>query len=91
MATEPKLWPRGAFTDREHDDVGITFPAFANAVQVWSFVQGRPTTIGEAATTFNVALEVLVEAVEAHPWMALSYLSTDAANPASWIIEHEGE
>jgi len=55
---------------------------FSNAVQVWSTMQDRPTTIQEAAKVFRVTEAEMREAVESHYWMFIG--SGD-------VIEHEGE
>ena len=62
-----------------HGQPGIAL--FGNAIQVWSFAQNRPVTVDEAALTFNVAPELIRQAVESHGWM---YLCGD-------LIEHDGE
>ena len=59
--------------------LGITL--FSNAVQVWSVVQKRPTTVAEAALAFNATPEAIRQAVEHHYWM---FLDGD-------VIGHEGE
>lgn len=61
---------------------------FGNAVQVWSILQERPTSVAEAATAFNCDPMMIVEAVRDHYWMMLSGPTDDFAK---CIIEHEGE
>ncbi len=51
------------------------------AIQVWAWLQDRPVTVNEAALTFNMAAELVRQAVADHPWM---FLNGDR-------IEHEGE
>lgn len=65
--------------DEETGAPGIVL--FGNAVQVWSWMQDRPTTVAEAARAFNVAEGRIMQAVHAHYWM---FLDGD-------VIEHEGE
>ena len=74
------------FAGDEHEkwemDTGKpTCSFFGSALQVWSCLQGRPTTVNEAALTFNVPPELIRQAVEDHSWM---FLSGDE-------IEHDGE
>lgn len=59
--------------------------AAGNAIQAWCICQGRPVTVTEAATAFNVTPAMIREAVREHYWMLLSGEGDDA------IIEHEGE
>ena len=61
------------------NEIGVAL--FSNAVQVWSVLQERSTTVNEAALAFNVRPEIIRQAVEWHAWM---YLDGDT-------IEHEGE
>lgn len=65
--------------DQETGAPGIAL--FNNAVQVWSVMQGRPTTVAEAAQAFQVPESRIIEAVNEHYWM---YLDGD-------VIEHDGE
>lgn len=64
---------------------------FANRVQSWSFGDGssdRQTTFGDAAAHFNVPVQRIADAVEAHYWM----FTTDEDRPlAERRIDHEGE
>ena len=64
-----------------HDTGQPGIALFGNAVQVWAVAQNRPVTVDEAALTFNVAPELIRQAVEEHGWM---YLRGDR-------IEHDGE
>lgn len=57
---------------------------FAKAVQVWSLMQNRDTTVAAAALAFNVSERMIIEAVEWHPWMLLEGKDGD-------IIGHDGE
>lgn len=60
---------------------GVGF--FGNAVQVWAIAQNRmDITINEAALAFNVAPNLIRQAVEEHPWM---FIGNDD------VIEHDGE
>jgi hypothetical protein len=61
---------------------------FANALQTWSFMQNRPTTVAEAAMTFNVRPERIREAVEWSNWM---FLQGQEADPLNQTIGHDGE
>ena len=69
--------------DKWDTDTGQpTVVHFSNAVQVWAWAQGRTVTVAEAAKAFNVAAELIREAVEWHCWMFLG---------ADDTIQHEGE
>lgn len=72
--------------DQETGAPGISL--FGNALQVWSFMQEGKTSVAEAAITFMVSPERIIEAVEEHAWM---FLEGDRADPAKLFIEHEGE
>jgi hypothetical protein len=70
--------------DEETGAPGIAL--FNNAVQVWSVMQGRPTTTAEAARVFNVPEKRIIEAVDEHYWMFI-----ERHDDGSMTIEHEGE
>lgn len=55
---------------------------FANAIQVWSTAQDRPTSVQEAALAFNVTPGLVAAAIDAHPWMFVGHDD---------LIEHDGE
>lgn len=81
------------YTEIQSDDdgePGIHRADFANAVSTWSWMQQRPTSVAEAAMTFNTTPEIIRQAVEDHYWMAAGWPDTEA-DPAKQIIEHEGE
>lgn len=79
-AAEPDDW------DQETGAPGIAL--FNSAVQVWSALQDRPTSVAEAALAFNVTPQRIVEAVERHYWM---FLDGPADDFTQLMIEHEGE
>ena len=56
------------FTLLDPDDPEV----ISGAVQVWSILQGRATTINEAALTFNVQPTILRAAINDHPWMGVN-------------------
>ncbi len=58
---------------------------FASAVQVWSALQNRPTSIAECARVFNVDPQRVIEAVEEH-----SYMSLIPAGEGKLMIAHGG-
>lgn len=58
------------------------------ALQVWSFLQQRPTSVAEAARVFNIEARRIVEAVNDNYWM---FLRGPANDFAQLMIEHEGE
>lgn len=85
-------WTEDQFTPEDSDEAGIRLSHFSNAVQVWSCMQqARPTTVGEAALTFNVPIATVVGAVEWHPWMFLTRDEVHPLDVAKAIIEHDGE
>lgn len=70
---------------------GMPSPALlGNAIQVWSMLQARPTTVGEAALAFALTPEQIAAAVDWHAWMFLSGPGPGARLPDQ-LIEHEGE
>lgn len=71
----------------EDGEVGISLFQLEGAIQTWSGLQGRPTSIAEAATTFNVRPELVREVVEANFWMCVIGHDSD---PTQQFIEHEG-
>lgn len=72
----------------DDDPTGLRLRNISNAIQAWSWLQGRETTLGEAATVFNLTPERVIEAISDHPWM---YLAGDPARPVFQTIEHEGD
>lgn len=60
----------------------------ANAIQLWSIFQQRPTSVADAAAAFNCDPARVIEAVEEAYWM---YLQGPRDNHAQLMIEHEGE
>lgn len=67
------------------------FGSLAAAVQVWAGLQYadcRDVTVGEAALVFHLSPAAIVEAVDKHYYL---YLRGDRSDPASLVIEHEGE
>ncbi len=88
MTAARDVAPLDGFADEANLDTGQswdegrpTISHFANAIQVWAYLQGRGVTVLEAAMTFNAKPEVVRAAVEYHAWM---FLDGDS-------IEHEGE
>ncbi|WP_276200352.1 hypothetical protein [Chelatococcus sp. XZ-Ab1] len=73
---------------QDDDEAGLHFDDFANAVQIWSFMQDGKTTVRQAADVFNTTDDVIREAVERHYWM---FLSDSDDDPDRQFIEHEGE
>lgn len=74
------------FASDDHDgwdqDTGEpTIGHFTQALEAWSWLQHRPTTVQEAALAFNVPPELIRQSVDWAGWM---YLDGD-------VIEHEGE
>lgn len=85
-------WTDDQFTPEDSDEAGIRLSHFANAVQVWSFMQlSRSTSVGEAALTFNVPVATVLRAVEWHPWMFLVRDEFHPLDVAKSIIEHDGD
>ncbi|MCX5570583.1 MULTISPECIES: hypothetical protein [Kaistia] len=71
----------------EHGEVGVSLYQLECAIQTWSALQSRETSIAEAATTFNVRPELVREVVEANIWMSVTGHESD---PTQQFIEHEG-
>lgn len=84
------VWTRDMFADEELDEVGFSLSRFANALQCWSFMQGRPTSVAEAAMTFNTSPEIVMEAIDDSAWMFLTGESTET-DFTKLMIEHDGE
>lgn len=57
---------------------------FADAIQLWSIMQDRETTLEEASAVFRVPIEMVRQAVGWHPWMLLD---GEDGN----VIGHDGE
>lgn len=65
--------------------------SLASAVQIWSSLndrEGHAVTVGAAALAFHLSPGAIVEAADQHYYL---YLSGDRSDPASLVIEHEGE
>lgn len=82
-----KKYDRSFFQD-DYDEAGIHWDNFQVAIQIWSAMQPRKTTVREAADAFHVEDAVIRAAVEDHYWMFLTGPDDD---PTKQIIEHEGE
>ena len=65
-----------------HGSGNPSITIFGSAVQVWAVAQGRDVSVEEAALAFNVRPEIIVHAVDDHPWMSIG---------PDGVIEHEGE
>lgn len=61
---------------------------FSGAVQTWSVMQNRPTSVADAAAAFNVAPTRIIEAAENNHWMLLVGPRDDFTR---LMIEHDGE
>jgi hypothetical protein len=86
-------WPKGRpfpeGEDWDHEGEGMPgVVSAANAIQVWAALQNKPTTVRQAALSFNLDDAQVRQAVEFHNWM---YLSGPDDDPTKQIIEHEGE
>jgi hypothetical protein len=83
-------WTRDQFAGE--DETGISKVSFAMALQTWAAMQDRCNiTVAEAAMTFNVAPDLIVEVVgdeDLGHWM---FLNGDPADPTTLIIELDGE
>lgn len=65
--------------------------SLSSAVQVWSALQhadARDVTVGEAALAFHLSPAAIVDAAANHYYL---FLRGDRSDPASLVIEHEGE
>lgn len=87
MTFEIERWPEDEYEwDHETGTPGLAY--FANAVQVWAFLQQRDVSVAEAARVFNVEPVRIVEAVDDHYWMDLDGPRDDYTR---LMICHEGE
>lgn len=93
--------------ERDAGEAGFTISALANAVQIWSCMQGPQISVAVAARAFNCEPALIAEAVREHHWMFLTTKSGHlldeqdhiAGGPqhaaiddyAAVFIEHEGE
>ena len=73
-----------------NDDGSPSEFAMGQGIQVWQACQPDGTaTIGAAALAFHRAPEIIVSAVEEHPWL---YVYQNQNVPmAEWLIEQDGE
>lgn len=93
---DDSTWPRGfAFADEGLEspvwdqETGMPSASLtASAIQVWSALQNRRTSVRECATAFNLDDAQVREAVEVHGWMSLTGPADD---PTKQFIEHDGE
>lgn len=89
--SEPNEWQALAEvgTGWDHETGAPSPDHLANAIQVWSVLQGRKTSVAEAARAFNVAPRHVIEVIDReYGWMSLIGPRDDLKN---LIIEHEGE
>lgn len=63
---------------------------FAQALQVWSSLQADTLniTVRQTADAFFVTPALIVQAVDAHPWMCWERTAGDVE---TWVIGHDGE
>ena len=72
-----------------HDEDGKPgINLFANAVQVWTIMNGDGATVAQAASAFACPPQMIVECVEHHYWMFLEGPDDDFSK---MVIAHEGE
>lgn len=71
--------------DRGKPGVGIV----ASAVSVWSCLQNKTVTVGDAAAAFKMPAAAVAQCVEYHPWMY--FVGDEATRLEDLVIEHEGE
>jgi len=76
--------------DWNHDADGYPgIGLIANAISTWSALQERTTvTVGEAALTFFIKPELVVQAIEFHYWMCWDKQDGPIE---TWVIGHDGE
>lgn len=73
---------RDSWNQDRDEDAAPGISLFANALQVWTMAQNKQVvTVHEAALSFNVRPEIIIQAVNYHAWM---FLDGD-------LIEHDGE
>lgn len=72
------------------DDAGIQFEDFIIALSTWGWMRpGGQPTVREAADQFGVTDQVILNAINQHPWM---YLEGDKGDdPVSLKIGYDGE
>lgn len=62
---------------------------FSNALQIWAVLQDSPNVqVIDAATTFNVAPELIAEAATIHPYLVVERRDQDDVR--LWTIGHDG-
>lgn len=73
----------------EDEHVGLGLDQFANALSAWAWMQRRDVTVAQAARAFNTSPELVIKAVNDHPWMLIA--GAEGAGPELMFIEHDGE
>jgi hypothetical protein len=68
--------------------VGTYWSDFTASLQTWIVMLGRSPTVAEAALTFNVAPELVIDACADAPWI---FVAGDPATPTTATLELEGE
>lgn len=79
------------YGDRINDgNTHVATSFFSAALQVWCVMrEGEAVTVGSAALAFNVTPDVILEAVNNHPFM---FATGDFLGPLNKLhIEHDGE
>ncbi|RAV76580.1 hypothetical protein [Aerococcus loyolae] len=74
----------------DENEAGIHLHNIVNAVQCWSVMQNRKTSVAEAALTFNTTPEIIRTAVEYGFWMSLE-CDEGENDPAKQFIGLDGE
>lgn len=84
----------GLFTndmiEEDPSEAGLHHDDISNAIQCWSLMQNRTTTVAEAALAFNTTPEIVRHAVADHYWMFAEWPEAET-DPAKQIIGHDGE
>jgi hypothetical protein len=79
-----------AMIEDDDERPGIHGNDISNAIQCWSIMQNRETSVAEAAVAFNTTPEIVRRAIEDHYWMFPEWPDTET-DPAKQIFGHDGE
>jgi hypothetical protein len=70
------------------DESGLYWSDFGAALQYWSLMQFRDTTVAEAAAVFNVSPDLIVSAILDNAWLDVT--GDHKTPPTERTILHEG-
>ena len=72
MDTKDDYFKNDYDRDDAGNEYGLTKDDLAGAITVWTAVQDDTPTITGACKVFNVSPALVLECLEAHPWMVIS-------------------